>query len=76
MKRCYLDYLNNVLRTFFKKKPDVKKVSPHGFRHTHITLLFESGASIKEVQERIGHSDKDISTTIGIIHSCYFRGSN
>ncbi|MFD3261791.1 hypothetical protein ACE3MQ_24635 [Paenibacillus lentus] len=29
----------------------------HGIRHTHASLLKESGATIKEVQERLRHSD-------------------
>ncbi|MGE7910775.1 tyrosine-type recombinase/integrase [Lysinibacillus xylanilyticus] len=41
-----------------------KKVSPHGLRHTHCSLLFEAGASIKEVQDRLGHSD--VKTTLDI----------
>ncbi|EOS7805521.1 tyrosine-type recombinase/integrase, partial [Enterococcus hirae] len=32
--------------------------------HTHCSLLFEAGLSIKEVQERLGHSD--IHTTMNI----------
>lgn len=43
---------------------DFKKISTHGFRHTHASLLFEAGASIKEVQDRLGHSD--ITTTMNI----------
>lgn len=46
------------------KKIDLKEITPHGFRHTHCSLLFEAGASIKEVQERLGHSD--IQTTMNI----------
>lgn len=34
----------------------LKRVSVHGFRHTYATLAFESGASIKAVQEQLGHS--------------------
>lgn len=36
----------------------------HGFRHTHCSLLFEAGVSIKDVQERMGHTD--IKTTMTI----------
>lgn len=66
ISRCYIDYPNNTLKTFYKNNPDLKRISPHGFRHTHTTLLFESGARIKEVQERLGHSEKDLSVTLGV----------
>lgn len=36
----------------------------HSFRHTHASMLFESGWSIKDVQERLGH--KDFKTTMDI----------
>lgn len=47
-----------------QNKYDLKKVTIHGLRHSHCSLLFEAGASIKEVQERLGHSD--IKTTMDI----------
>lgn len=47
-----------------QKKYKLKHVSPHGLRHTHCSLLFEAGASIKEVQDRLGHSD--VKTTLDI----------
>ena len=46
-----------IKRFIFKcleKYPDFKRITPHGFRHTHCSLLFEAGATIKEVQERLG----------------------
>lgn len=46
------------------KQIGLKEITPHGFRHTHCSLLFEAGASIKEVQERLGHSD--VQTTMNI----------
>ncbi|MFB8490610.1 tyrosine-type recombinase/integrase [Enterococcus durans] len=36
----------------------------HGLRRTHTSRLFESGASLKDVQERLGHAD--IQTTSNI----------
>lgn len=47
-----------------QNKYQFKRVSPHGLRHTHCSLLFEAGASIKEVQDRLGHSD--VKTTLDI----------
>ncbi|WP_315307337.1 tyrosine-type recombinase/integrase [Enterococcus devriesei] len=55
------------LKRIYKQKivpEDFKKISTHGFRHTHASLLFEAGATIKEVQDRLGHSD--ITTTMNI----------
>ena len=46
------------------KKYDLKRITTHGFRHTHCSILFEAGASIKEVQDRLGHSD--VQTTMNI----------
>lgn len=39
-------------------------ITTHGLRHTHCSLLFEAGASLKEVQVRLGHSD--VKTTMDI----------
>lgn len=33
----------------------LKRITVHGLRHTYATLAFEAGASIKEVQEQLGH---------------------
>lgn len=35
-------------------KYDLKYITVHGFRHTHASLLFEAGASIKQVQAQLG----------------------
>ena len=47
-----------------RKKLGVKDFRFHNLRHTHATILIENGANIKDVQERLGHSD--ISTTLNI----------
>lgn len=46
-----------------QEKHTFKKVTPHGLRHTHCSL-FEAGATIKEVQDRLGHTD--VKTTMDI----------
>lgn len=43
---------------------NMKKVSVHGLRHTHCSLLFEANAPIQVVKDRLGHSD--IATTMNI----------
>jgi len=39
-------------------------ISIHGFRHSHASAMFSAGATIKEVQERLGH--EDAQTTLNI----------
>lgn len=46
------------------KKHELHRITIHGLRHTHASLLFEAGASIKEVQERLGHSDIQMTMNI------------
>ncbi|QGQ44027.1 site-specific integrase [Metabacillus sediminilitoris] len=51
-----LAYLNEKLNILIKRH-NLHPITIHGLRHTHASLLFEAGANIKEVQERLGHSD-------------------
>lgn len=52
-------WLNNILNKY-----DLKKITVHGLRHSHCSLLFEAGATIKEVQDRLGHTNS--KTTMDI----------
>lgn len=52
-----------LLKTFLKKY-QLPYITTHGLRHTHCSLLFEAGASIKEVQFRLGH--RDVKTTLDV----------
>ena len=54
---------HSVIKEKLKKYPQFN-ITAHGFRHTHASLLFEAGATIKQVQERLGHAD--INTTLNI----------
>ena len=56
-------YINQALIRICKEH-NFKRITPHGFRHTHCSLLFEAGATIQEVKDRLGH--KDIQTTMNI----------
>lgn len=47
-----------------QNKYKLGKITTHGLRHTHCSLLFEAKASLKEVQDRLGHSD--VKTTMNI----------
>lgn len=52
------------LDTIYRKNKALRQITPHGFRHTHASLLFEAGASMKQVQARLGHSN--IKTTMNV----------
>ncbi|WP_233135129.1 site-specific integrase [Terribacillus sp. 7520-G] len=52
------------LKRLLKKAKIEKNITPHSFRHTHISLLSEAGVGIKEIQQRLGHTD--INTTMNI----------
>jgi integrase len=52
------------LKRLLKKAGIKKNITPHSFRHTHTSLLIEAGVGIKEIQQRLGHSD--INTTMNI----------
>lgn len=47
-----------------QNKHELGTITTHGLRHTHCSLLFEAGASLKEVQDRLGHTD--VQTTMNI----------
>ena len=55
--------LQTRLRTHFKRA-SVPNIGFHGFRHTHASLLLNSGIPYKELQHRLGHSQ--ISMTMDI----------
>ncbi|MNI85943.1 Tyrosine recombinase XerD [compost metagenome] len=54
---------NDLLKRLIRDH-DLQPITVHGLRHTHASMLFEAGASIKEVQERLGHSDIKMTMNI------------
>ncbi|KYC82631.1 site-specific integrase [Bacillus licheniformis] len=63
MRPLRLAYPNDLLNRMITKNK-LHRITIHGFRHSHASILFEAGASIKEVQARLGH--KEIQTTMNI----------
>lgn len=45
----------------FIKAHNLKPITPHGFRHTHASLLYEANVPIKVAQERLGHAKISIT---------------
>ncbi|MFN3206804.1 site-specific integrase [Bacillus licheniformis] len=63
MRPLRLAYPNDILNRIIAKNK-LHRITIHGFRHSHASILFEAGASLKEVQARLGH--KEIQTTMNI----------
>lgn len=63
-----MDRFNIYIQSYFNNqeigKSDNFKLTSHVFRHSHISLLAELGFHIREIMERVGHSDE--KTTIQI----------
>lgn len=45
------------------KKANVKKISPHGFRHSHVSLLINLGCDSRDVADRVGDTIEVVETT-------------
>lgn len=63
----YKNYANEVMRKVHRHFPEMKIIKVHGFRKTNASLLFESGASIKDVSQRLGHKSTGITMEIYIM---------
>ncbi|MGT2896154.1 integrase/recombinase [Streptococcus satellite phage Javan175] len=55
--------LQTRLRTHFKRA-GMPNIGFHGFRHTHASLLLNSGIPYKELQHRLGHSTLSMTMDI------------
>lgn len=47
-------------------KTNVKKITPHGFRHSHVSLLINLGCDSRDVAERIGD-------TVEVVEKTYYH---
>lgn len=55
--------LGDVMRNV-QAKHDLKKITVHGLRHTHCSLLLAAGVPVNDVKDRLGHAN--IQTTLNI----------
>ncbi|WP_430602213.1 hypothetical protein IGJ02_002520 [Enterococcus sp. DIV0724b] len=46
------------------QKTGLPNIGTHGFRHSHASMLFEAGVSMKDAQERLGHSSIEMTMDI------------
>lgn len=67
LKPNRLEHANNQLYKACRKFK-VTNIKVHDLRHTHASMLFASGARMKNIQVRLGHSR--LSTTIYIYTRC------
>ncbi|MED1562046.1 site-specific integrase [Alkalihalobacillus alcalophilus] len=56
--------IENRMKRILKLAEIDRHLTPHSLRHTHTSLLIEAGVGIKEIQQRLGHTD--IETTMNI----------
>lgn len=49
---------------FYKRNPDLKKVSPHGFRHTNASIQINNGVPLTAVAESLGHANAQTTASV------------
>lgn len=55
------------------KKSDLPKISIHGFRHSHASLLINLGINIVDISKRLGHSNPGMTLKI---YSHFYKNNN
>ncbi len=56
----YQDYINSILKRIIDKH-GLKKITPHGFRHIHATLMIEIGIDPVNTAKRLGHASSQMT---------------
>nr|WP_289038195.1 site-specific integrase [uncultured Allobacillus sp.] len=52
------------MRRILKYADIKKKLTPHSFRHTHISMLTEAGEDLPTIMERVGHEDPETTLKV------------
>lgn len=56
-KRVDRNDIGRLVKTYAKRAGITKRISPHSFRHSFITLALDAGVPQREVQRSAGHAD-------------------
>lgn len=48
---------DRVVKRLVKAAGITKRITPHSFRHTFVTLSLDAGVSVRDVQNSVGHAD-------------------
>lgn len=56
--------ISSRMKRIFKFTVVEKKLTPHSFRHTHISMMTESGAKLPTIMERVGHIDSNTTLKV------------
>lgn len=63
--QAYID----TLKRYCEERPDVKRITVHDLRHSHVALLINQGVDALTISERLGHAK--VSTTLNIYGHLY-----
>ncbi|WP_420855429.1 tyrosine-type recombinase/integrase [Virgibacillus indicus] len=42
----------------------MRSLTPHSFRHTHISMMTEAGIDLPTIMKRVGHEDPDTTLKV------------
>ena len=65
-RRKLIKYINEVNETIDDINKKLKIITPHGFRHSHVSLLIDLGLDVRDVAERVGD-------TIEVVEKTYYH---
>jgi len=56
--------LSDRMKRLLKFSEVKKELTPHSFRHTHISMMTEAGAELSTIMERVGHIDPNTTLKV------------
>ena len=56
--------LNTQFRRFMERHPELHRVTIHGLRHTHASLLILAGENLDAISKHLGHASADITSRV------------